>query len=420
MRAATESADFTDLLHSWIAGPDLAISDTEGMVMSLNSLQRTIFNEDHIAFRKAARDFADREVIPCIAAWEAQKSIDRVLYRKAGDMGLLGIDVPERFGGGGIDDFRFSAVVAEEFCYAGSYGAAMNLIDFNDLVAPYFLALGTDTQNAKWLPPLCSGEKIAAIAMTEPGTGSDLAAITTTAKPVHDGFVLNGAKTFVTNGTLADTVIVVAKTDPAAGKHGMSLLVVEDGMRGFTKSGLLDKVGLALQDTAELHFDDVHIPHENILGEPNMGFGYLRRNLVRERLSISLCSMASMTRTFTTALQYANDRTAFGQSIANFQANRFYLAELATEIQIAQVFVDRCILDATHHALDGAHAAMAKWWTTELHNKVVQRAVQLHGGYGYMREYDAAKDYLDCRAATIFGGTTEIMKEIIGRRLTKP
>ena len=386
--------------------------------MGLNPLQRTIFDDDHTTFRKAARDFAEREVVPNLVTWEAQKSVDPQLYRKAGDMGLLGIDVPERFGGGGIDDFRFSAVVAEELCYAGSYGAAMNFIDFNDLVAPYFQAFGSDVQNAKWLPPLCSGEKIGAIAMTEPGTGSDLAAITTTALPVRDGFVLNGAKTFVTNGTLANTIIVVAKTDPAAGKRGISLLVVEDTMPGLTRTGPLDKVGLTLQDTAELHFDDVHIPHENVLGEPNMGFGYLRRNLVRERLSIAVCSMASMTRTFTTALQYAIDRTAFGQSIANFQANRFYLTELATEIQIAQVFVDRCILDAANHSLDEVHAAMAKWWTTELHLKVVQRAVQLHGGYGYMREYEAGKDYLDCRAATIFGGTTEIMKEIIGRRLT--
>jgi alkylation response protein AidB-like acyl-CoA dehydrogenase len=386
--------------------------------MGLIPLQRTIFNDDHAAFRNAARNFAEREVIPNLATWEAQKRVDTQLLRKAGDMGLLGIDVPERFGGGGIDDFRFSAIVAEELCRAGSYGVAMNLIDFNDLVAPYFLALGTDAQNAKWLPPLCAGEKVGAIAMTEPGTGSDLAAVTTTARPERDGFVLNGAKTFVTNGTLADTVIVVAKTDPAAGKRGISLLVVEDGTPGFTKTGPLDKVGLTLQDTAELHFDDVHIPHDNILGEPNMGFQYLRRNLARERLSIALCSMASMTRTFDTALQYATDRTAFGQSIASFQANRFYLAELATEIQIGQVFVDRCILDAAHHALDEVHAAMAKWWTTELHLKVVQRAVQLHGGYGYMREYDVAKDYLDSRAAPIFGGTTEIMKEIIGRRLT--
>ena len=388
------------------------------MSASLISLERTIFNGDHGAFRKAARDFAEREALPNLAAWEAQKSVDRRLYRKAGEMGLLGMDVPERFGGGGIDDFRFSVVVAEELCLAGAYGIAMNLIDFNDLVAPYFRVLGSESQNTKWLAPMCAGEKIGAIAMTEPGTGSDLGAITTTARPYQDGFVLNGSKTFITNGMLADVIIVVAKTDPSAAKRGISLLVVEDGMPGFTRTGPLDKVGLTMQDTAELHFDDVHIPRGNVLGEINMGFSYLRRNLARERLSIAVCSMASMTRTFDTAMRYATDRTAFGQSIASFQANRFYLAELATEIQIGQVFVDRCVLDATHDVLDEAHAAMAKWWTTELHLKVVQRAVQLHGGYGYMREYDVAKDYLDCRATTIFGGTTEIMKEIIGRRLT--
>ena len=388
--------------------------------MAFASLARNIFDDDHVTFRKVVRDFAEREVIANLAAWKRQKRVDPQLFRKAGELGLLGLDVPDRFGGGGIDDLRFSVIVAEELCRAGAYDVAMNFIDFNDLVAPYFRAFGTEEQNARWLPPLCRGEKIGAIAMTEPSTGSDLAAITTTARPEGSGFVLNGAKTFITNGTLADLVIVVAKTDPAAGKRGISLLVVEDGMAGFTRSSPLDKVGLPLQDTSEIQFDDVHVPADNVLGELNKGFEYLRRNLARERLSIAVCSTAAMTRSFHTALGYATDRTAFGQPIAQFQANRFYLAELATEIQIAQVFVDRCILDATHHVLDDAHAAMAKWWTTELHLKVVQRAVQLHGGYGYMREYEAANDFLDSRAATIFGGTTEIMKEIIGRRLTAP
>ena len=388
------------------------------MVVGLIPLQRSIFNDDHEAFRKAVRDFADKEVVPNLTKWEQQKKVDRELYCKAGDMGLLGIDVPERFGGGGIDDIRFSAVVAEELCSAGAYAVAMNFIGFNDLVAPYFIALGTASQNARWLAPMCSGEKIGAIAMTEPGTGSDLAAVATTAQPDKTGFVLNGSKTFITNGGLADLIIVVAKTDPEARKRGFSLLVVEGDMPGLSRTGPMDKVGLTTQETAELHFDDVHIPAENVLGEPNKGFGYLRSNLVRERLSIAVCSMAAMARSFQTALQHATDRHAFGQPIANFQANKFYLAELATEIQIAQVFIDRCLLDATFGNLDEVHAAMAKWWTTELHLKVVHRAVQLHGGYGYMREYEVAKDYLDSRASTIFGGTTEIMKEIIGRRVT--
>jgi alkylation response protein AidB-like acyl-CoA dehydrogenase len=386
--------------------------------MGLDLLHRNTFSDDHNAFRRVVQDFAAREIIPELPKWERQKFIDRELFHKAGKLGLLGIDVLERFGGGGIDDFRFNAVVAEEICRAGAYAVAMNFIAFNDLVAPYFRTLGTDAQNAKWLAPMCAGQKIGAIAMTEPGTGSDLGAVATTASPDGDGYILNGAKTFITNGMQADVIIVVARTDPSAGKRGFSLLVIEDGMRGLSKTGPMAKVGLTMQETAELHFDNVRIPADNVLGEPNMGFSYLRSNLVRERLSIAICSMAALLHTFETALAYATDRKAFGQPIASFQANKFYLAELATEIQIAQVFIDRCILDASHDGLDEVHAAMAKWWTTELHLKVVHRAVQLHGGYGYMREYAVATDYLDSRASTIFGGTTEIMKEIIGRRIT--
>lgn len=388
--------------------------------MALKPLPRSIFGAEHDAFRALVRAFAEREVIPHLASWESSNTIDRQFFQKAGQLGLLGSDVPERFGGGGADDFRFSAVIAEELCTAGDYAVAMSVVGINDLVIPYISGLGTDEQKARWLAPLCRGEAIGAIAMTEPSTGSDLAAIATTARPHDGGYMLNGSKTFVTNGSQADVIIVVAKTDPAAGKNGVSLLVVEGGTDGFTRHGPMDKVGLKLQATAELYFDGIFVPYENVLGEANSGFGYLRRNLARERLSIALSSMAAMTRTFNEAIEYSSARTAFGQSVSNFQANRFYLAELATEIQIAQTFIDRCILEATHGSLDEAHAAMAKWWTTELHLKVVHRAVQLHGGYGYMREYKAARDYLDSRAATIFGGTTEIMKEIIGRRLAAP
>ncbi|MGX7729407.1 acyl-CoA dehydrogenase family protein [Rhodococcus sp. 2H158] len=387
--------------------------------MSAVSLERTIYESDHDAFRETARRFAEREVAPHLAEWAAAGRVDRELYRQAGKLGLLGVAVPERFGGGGIDDFRFGAVLIEELARVGAQAVTMGLSGFNDLVAPYFAALGTDEQNHRWLAPMVAGETIGAIAMTEPGAGSDLAAVATTALPDGDHFVLNGSKIFISNGLLADTIIVVAKTDPAAGKNGVSLLVVEDGMPGFTKNGPLDKVGLSAQDTAELVFDDVRVPRANLLGEENRGFGYLRHNLPQERLSIAVTSMALMTRTFETALRYATDRTAFGQRIADFQANRFYLAELATEIEIAQVFVDRCILDAAHGRLDEVTAAMAKWWVTELHLKVVHRAVQLHGGYGFMKEYDVARDYLDSRAGTLYGGTTEIMKEIVGRRLTR-
>ncbi|MGJ5666813.1 acyl-CoA dehydrogenase family protein [Rhodococcus aetherivorans] len=387
--------------------------------MSAVSLERTIYEPDHAAFRETARRFAEREVAPHLEQWAAAGRVDRELYRQAGKLGLLGVAVPERFGGGGIDDFRFGAVLIEELARVGAQAVTMGLSGFNDLVAPYFTALGTEEQNHRWLAPMVAGEAIGAIAMTEPGAGSDLAAVATTAIPDGDHFVLNGSKIFISNGLLADTIIVVAKTDPAAGKNGVSLLVVEDGMPGFTKNGPLDKVGLSAQDTVELVFDDVRVPRANLLGEENRGFGYLRHNLPQERLSIAVTSMALMTRTFETALRYATDRTAFGQRIADFQANRFYLAELATEIEIAQVFVDRCILDAAHGRLDEVTAAMAKWWVTELHLKVVHRAVQLHGGYGFMKEYDVARDYLDSRAGTLYGGTTEIMKEIVGRRLTR-
>lgn len=385
--------------------------------MSLTRLPRTIFNEDHDTFRAAVRAFTEREVVPNLLRWAGQQHIDRSLWREAADIGLLGIEVPERFGGGGVKDFRFNAIVIEELCAVGATSIAMGLTSFNDLIAPYFLALGTDAQKQRWLPPMCRGDLIGAIAMTEPGTGSDLAAVASTAVPEGNGFRLNGAKTFITNGIQADVILVVAKTDPTAGRRGISLLIVEDGMPGLTKQGPLAKVGLHAQDTAELHFDDVRIPAENLLGELNMGFSYLRGNLPQERLNIAVGSMASTNRVFNIALEHATQRRAFGQRIADFQASRFYLAELATEVQIAQVFLDRCILDAVHGHLDDAHAAMAKWWISELYLKVVQRAVQLHGGYGFMAEYAVAQEYLDSRAATLYGGTTEIMKEIIGRRL---
>lgn len=387
--------------------------------MASVSLLRTVFDESHDDFRATVRHFVEREVTPNLERWARAGRVDRELFRKAGGIGILGMSAPERFGGGGVDDFRFSAVVIEELARAGATAVSMSLGGFNDLVAPYFVAFGTDEQNHRWLAPMIAGAKVGAIAMTEPGTGSDLAAITTTARPDGDEFVLNGAKTFISNGMLADVVIVVARTDPDAGRAGISLLVVEADAPGFTRSGPLKKVGLAAQDTAELFFDDVRVPRGNVLGGEGEGWGLMRRNLPIERLHIATSSMARMRATFDDALAYAMDRQAFGRRIADFQANRFYLAELATEIEIAQVFVDRCIQDAATHRLDEVTAAMAKWWVTELHQRVIQRALQLHGGYGFMREYAVAHDYLDSRVATIFGGTTEIMKEIIGRRLTR-
>lgn len=366
------------------------------------------------------RRFAEKEVVPHLERWAENGRIDRELFLKAGETGILGMSAPEQFGGGGVDDFRFNAIVIEELARVGATSVVMGLCSLNDLVGPYFVAFGSESQNQRWLAPMIAGEKIGAIAMTEPGTGSDLANITTTAIPDGDDFILNGSKTFISNGLLGDYFIVVARTDPEAGRKGISLLVVEADTPGFTRTGPLKKIGLSAQDTAELHFDNVRVPRANVLGVEGEGWKQMRLNLSVERLHIAITSMARMQATFAEALEYSMGRKAFGQPIADFQANRFYLAELATEIEIAQVFIDRCIQEAVEHTLDEASAAMAKWWVTELHQKVIQRSLQLHGGYGFMREYPVAHDYMDSRVATIFGGTTEIMKEIIGRRLTRP
>ncbi|MFD9669137.1 acyl-CoA dehydrogenase family protein [Rhodococcus sp. NPDC059968] len=383
------------------------------------SFARTIFDERHQDFRETVRRFAERDISPHISRWSQEGQVDRELYQKAGKLGLLGMGIPEEFGGGGTKDFRFNAILIEELARAGASSVVMNLSGFNDLVAPYLEGLGTAEQKNRWLEPMVSGRMIGAIALTEPSAGSDLGAITTVAHSDGDDFIVNGRKIFISNGILADTVIVAVVTDPQAGKKGISLLLIDADSPGFFKTGPLKKVGLLAQDTAELFFEDVRVPKENLLGDLNSGFQYLRRNLPQERLSIAVSSMGTMQRTFEKARTYAIDRTAFGQRLIDMQANRFYLAEIATEIEIAQVFIDRCILDASAQTLDETDAAMAKWWITELHLRVVHRAVQLHGGYGYMKEYDVAQDFLDSRIGTIYGGANEIMKEIIGRKLAK-
>lgn len=383
-------------------------------------ISREIFEEEHDEFRDVVRRFVAKEVVPNLAAWAEAGQVDRELFAKAGETGILGMSAPERFGGGGVNDFRFNAIVIEELARVGATAVVMALCAFNDLVSPYLIAFGSDEQNHRWLAPMISGEKIGAIALTEPGTGSDLANIATTAIPDGDHLVLNGAKTFISNGLIADYFVVAGRTDPDAGRSGISLIVVEADCPGFTRTGPLKKIGLTAQDTAELHFDNVRVPRANVLGAEGAGWKQMRENLSVERLHIAITSMARMRATFEDALEYSMNRQAFGQRIADFQANRFYLAELATEIEIAQVFTDRCVQEAAEHKLDEAAAAMAKWWVTELHQKVIQRALQLHGGYGFMREYPVAHDYMDSRVSTIFGGTTEIMKEIIGRRITRP
>ena len=378
-------------------------------------MDRHLFDADHDAFRETARAFCEKEIAPHHESWEEAGIVPRELWTAAGEAGLLGFMMPEQYGGGGVRDFRFNTVVIEEVTKARASGPGFTI--HADLVSGYLLDYANEEQKARWLPKFCTGETITAIAMTEPGAGSDLQGITTTAKRDGDDYILNGQKTFISNGILADLVIVVAKTDPDAGYQGISLIVVERGMDGFERGRNLDKIGLKAQDTAELFFDNVRVPAANLLGEEGKGFIYLMEKLPQERLAIAVVAAAACESMLASTLQYVKDRKAFGRSIGSFQNSRFVLAELATETQIARVFVDRCIEELNAGKLSVSEAAMAKWWTTELQKKVVDRCLQLYGGYGFMTEYPIAKAYLDTRVQTIYGGTTEIMKEIIGRTM---
>ena len=378
-------------------------------------MQRSLYEPEHDAFRDSVRTFCEKQIAPFHADWEKEGIVPRELWLEAGKQGILGTDVPEEFGGGGVKDFRYNCVVAEEVTRVGGSGVGFTL--HNDVIAPYLLKLATDEQKQRWLPGFCSGELITAIAMTEPGTGSDLQGIRTSARRDGDAWVLNGSKTFITNGINADLVIVVAQTDPEAGAKGFSLLVVERGMAGFERGRNLDKVGMKAQDTAELFFDGVRVPAGNLLGAEGLGFLHLMDCLPQERLSIAVVAVAAARKVLDLTVDYCKERKAFGKPIGSFQHSRFLLAELETEVCIAEQFIDRAVSEHNAGRFDVKDAAMAKWWTTELQTKVVDRCVQLHGGYGYMLEYPVAKAFLDCRVQTIYGGTTEIMKEIIGRSL---
>ena len=379
------------------------------------SAERPILEAEHESFRQTVRSFLSNEVVPFHDQWEKDGVVPRELWTKAGAQGLLCFDVAEEYGGPGVDDFRYNMVMAEELTRAGVNGPGF--LVHTDIIVPYLSSLGTDEQKRRWLPGCVSGETITAIAMTEPGAGSDLQGIRTTAVDKGDHYVLNGSKTFISNGILADLVIVVARTDPEAGHKGISLLVVERGMDGFERGRNLEKMGLKAQDTAELFFDNVVVPKENLLGEEGSGFVSLMMNLPQERLSIAMIAAAACEHILELSLSYAKEREAFGRPIGNFQHNRFLIAEMATEARIARVFVDDCVRLHNEGKCDVSLAAMAKWWTTELQTKLVDRAVQLHGGYGYMMEYPVARAYVDSRIQTIYGGTTEIQKEIIGRSL---
>jgi alkylation response protein AidB-like acyl-CoA dehydrogenase len=376
-------------------------------------MKRTIFDADHEAFRDTVRTFCEKEIAPHHDQWEKDGIVPREVWERAGELGLLGFMMPEEHGGGGISDFRYNAILSEEITRIGASG--IGFVIQTDLVSGYLLSYATDEQKARWFPTFCSGETITAIAMTEPGTGSDLQGIKTRAVLDGDEYVINGSKTFITNGINADLVLVVCQTDPEAGAMGFSLIAVERGTPGFERGRNLDKIGLKAQDTAELYFEDVRVPKENLLGEAGQGFIYLMEKLPQERLSISVVAAAACRAAIDMTLDYVKERKAFGKPIGSFQNSRFVLAELETEARIAQVFVDESITQHNRGDLTVADAAMGKWWTTELQKKTVDKCLQLHGGYGYMAEYPISKAYLDTRIQTIYGGTTEIMKEIIGR-----
>ncbi|GAA3643419.1 acyl-CoA dehydrogenase family protein [Streptomyces chitinivorans] len=378
-------------------------------------MKRKIFTEDHEAFRHTVRAFLEREVLPHYERWEREGAVDREVWRAAGRQGLLGVAVPEEYGGGGQEDFRYGAVLAEEFTRAGTPGLAIGL--HNDVIGPYLTSLATEEQKKRWLPGFCSGETITAIAMTEPGAGSDLQGIRTSAEDRGDHWVLNGSKTFISNGILADLVIVVARTTPEGGAKGLSLLVVERGMPGFERGRNLDKIGQKSQDTAELFFHDVRVPRENLLGERDGAFVHLMTQLAQERLAIAVAGIAGAEHLLEITREYVMGREAFGRPLARLQHVRFEVAEMATECAVTRAFVDRCIEDHVSGGLDAVHASMAKWWATELQKRTADRCLQLHGGYGYMSEYPVARAFTDGRIQTIYGGTTEIMKEIIGRSL---
>jgi alkylation response protein AidB-like acyl-CoA dehydrogenase len=379
--------------------------------------RRGIFDPEHRAFRETAAAFFAREVAPVYDRWGRDGILPRELFAKAGEQGLLAMSIPEEHGGAGVEDFRFSAVVIEEAerAAAGPVGLSLSLV--SDICLPYLLECGTGEQAERWLPGVARGELILAIAMTEPGIGSDLASMQTHAARDADEYVLNGAKTFISNGINADLVIVAAKTDPAKRHDGISLLVVERGTDGFDRGRNLEKVGMHAQDTAELFFSDVRVPRRNLLGEEGRGFRYLVRNLAQERLSIALAAQAAAEIAVERTLAYALERKAFGRPVGTFQNSRFALAEMRTEAEVSRAFIDRCLLDHVEGRLTPERAAMAKWWSTELQGRVLDRCVQLHGGYGYMTEYPVARAWADARITRIYGGTTEIMKEIIGRSM---
>ncbi len=380
-------------------------------------MRRSLFEDTHEDFRESFRRFVAGEVVPHYDGWERAGLIPREVFAEAGRHGFLAMAVPERYGGAGVEDFRFNLIVGEETQRAAVGGFGLGITLHNDICLPYFLKLCDEQQADRWLPGIASGELITAVAMTEPGIGSDLAGMSTRAQRDGDDYVVNGSKTFITNGINSDLVITAVKTDPTAGHRGITLVVIERGMEGFERGRNLEKVGQHAQDTAELSFTDVRVPQVNRLGAESAGFGYLVSNLGQERLSIAASAVAAAEAALNWTLAYVRERRAFGQPIGSFQHSRFTLAELQTEVDIARVFIDRCVQALAAEELTSEDAAKAKWWSTDLQGRVCDACVQLHGGYGYMTEYPIARAWADARVTRIYGGTNEIMKEIIGRSL---
>jgi alkylation response protein AidB-like acyl-CoA dehydrogenase len=379
-------------------------------------MQRKHFDAEHEAFAEAFRAFADKIIAPNYLDWEQAGSTPREVFAEAGKGGFLGMQVPEQYGGGGVEDFRFNQALDEQVALAGITGSGLGITLHNDTCLPYFLSYCNDEQKQRWLPGIVSGELITAIAMTEPGAGSDLSGIRTSARRDGGDYVVNGSKTFITNGINADLVVTAVRT--GEDRHcGMSLLILERGMVGFERGRNLAKLGLHSQDTAELSFADVRVPVANLLGDEGAGFAQLVQKLPQERMSIAVSAVAETRAAFANTLRYVQERKAFGTTIGSFQNTKFVLAEIATEVDVAQAFVDRCVDRLNDGELDAADAAKAKWWCTELQGRVIDRCLQLHGGYGYMTEYAVARAYADARVTRIYGGTTEIMKGVVSKSL---
>jgi long-chain-acyl-CoA dehydrogenase len=377
-------------------------------------MDRDLYTAEHEAFRDVVRRFVDREVVPNLDRWDEEGLIDRDTWLVAGRQGIVGLSGPAEYGGG-VTDYRYRHLVQEEFGRVGASALTSSFALQDDIVVPYFVSLATPEQAQRWLPAMCRGELIGAIAMTEPGTGSDLRGIRTSATKVQGGWLLNGAKTFITSGSRADLVVVVARTSDEG--DAFSLLVVEDGMPGFGRGRKLSKIGLHAQDTAELFFSDVFVPAENLLGAEGGGLRQLMAHLPLERLSIASAAIGAADGAFAWAVQYVTERRAFGRRIADFQNTQFVLAEVATELDVTRAFVDRCVLAVSVGRLTAVEAAKAKWWATDVQNRVADRLLQMFGGYGYMTEYPISRAWVDARVQRIYGGTNEIMKHIIAREI---